>query len=165
LKLIFLLLLICSSAIGQVGEINGHINLKDSTLDYKYILVYVLQKDTVVSTLVVNDNGDFKIHNLKYGNYTLKIELLAARDYFQDFSLNSNSIFLNIDYPTCSFAKSGKKPKCPFGHSDNIIPTVYGLPNKKMINKAEKGIVHLGGCEMYADCNSYFFCKIHSKAL
>ena len=165
MKILFLLLFIYSSAFCQVGEINGHINFKDTPSDYKYIIINVSQRDSIISGSVVNDNGDFKINKLKYGNYILKIGLLGARDYLKDFTLNNDSIFLSIDYPTCPFAKNGKKPKCPYGHSDNIIPTVYGLPREKTIKKAEKGLVHLGGCEMYSDCNSYFFFKTHNKEL
>jgi hypothetical protein len=165
LKSLVFLFLFCSSAFCQTGEINGHINLKDLSLDYKYILVYAMQKDSVVSGSTLTESGDFKIANIKYGNYKIKIAQLGARDYFKEVALNSSSISINIDYPNCPFAPKGKKPKCPLGHSNNIVPTIYGKPFDKTRQKANKGLIHLGGCEVYADCNSYYFCKIHNKEL
>ena len=43
---------------------------------------------------------------------------------------------------------STKKPKkiCPFGHRDEIIPIVYGLPTQRTFERAEKGRCKLGGC-------------------
>jgi hypothetical protein len=58
----------------------------------------------------------------------------------------------------------GKKPTCIGGHTDHIIPIVYGLPTEKTMTKAEKGLVHLGGCIVSEDDPKYY-CKIHQVEL
>jgi hypothetical protein len=48
---------------------------------------------------------------------------------------------------------------CPNGgHVDNIIPIEYGYPSAEMWEKADSGLVALGGCEV-EDYN--YYCKIH----
>jgi hypothetical protein len=48
---------------------------------------------------------------------------------------------MNLFYPD-SIGKS--KKICPRGHTDNLIPIVYGLPGKKLMTKSQKGKVRLG---------------------
>jgi hypothetical protein len=52
------------------------------------------------------------------------------------------------------------RPSCLNGHTDNIIPIVYGEPDKKTMEKASQGKVHLGGCVVSEDAPK-FYCTIH----
>ena len=52
-------------------------------------------------------------------------------------------------------------PQCPIdGHSDQIIPIIYGMPSEKLWIKADKGKVKLGGC-LVSDDNPKWYCKKH----
>ncbi|MBL7897025.1 MAG: hypothetical protein JNJ99_00730, partial [Crocinitomicaceae bacterium] len=51
-------------------------------------------------------------------------------------------------------------PVCPEGHTDSIIPVLYGFPDERSFERADSGLIFLGGCEL-SDENWY--CKIHDK--
>ena len=40
------------------------------------------------------------------------------------------------------------KIKCPECRSQNIIDIVFGYPTARTLEEAEKGSIHLGGCEV-----------------
>ena len=47
---------------------------------------------------------------------------------------------------------------CPKGHTDDVIPIIYGMPTEEMFAKADSGLVYLGGCELGDDnwyCNEH----------
>jgi hypothetical protein len=52
-------------------------------------------------------------------------------------------------------------PVCPQGHSDSIIPIVYGYPSEELFAQSDSGLVALGGCEL-DDFTHY--CKIHKTS-
>jgi hypothetical protein len=60
--------------------------------------------------------------------------------------------------------KKRQKPSCVGGHTDHIIPIVYGLPSEEMMKKAELGLIHLGGC-VISDSDPKFYCTIHKIEL
>ncbi|MBK9191954.1 MAG: hypothetical protein IPM77_10810 [Crocinitomicaceae bacterium] len=49
-------------------------------------------------------------------------------------------------------------PECPEGHTDSIIQILYGFPDERSFERADSGLIILGGCEL-ADENWY--CKKH----
>ena len=130
-------------------------------------LTILLKLDSVEVTGTVPDsNGDFKITKIGQGTYSLVIRQIGNRDAVTDgLVINGDTLIsLNLVYPPpCTFT-TDKKPKCIDGHTDKIIPTVYGLPSKKTMDKAKKGKVHLAGCNL-TGCDSRFWCTIHKKEL
>jgi hypothetical protein len=52
-------------------------------------------------------------------------------------------VYLNI-YPC--FQPKGQIPKCIGGHTDQIIPIIYGRPTVETRKKAKQGLVKTGGC-------------------
>lgn len=50
--------------------------------------------------------------------------------------------------------------KCPYGHTDSIIPVIYGYPNEEDFKKSDSGLVALGGCSL-PDNPAPWYCKIH----
>ncbi|MBK6525023.1 MAG: hypothetical protein IPO32_11300 [Crocinitomicaceae bacterium] len=50
--------------------------------------------------------------------------------------------------------------KCPYGHSDSIIPIIYGYPSEEDFQNSDSGLVALGGCSL-PDRPATWFCKIH----
>lgn len=47
---------------------------------------------------------------------------------------------------------------CPEGHSDKVIPIEYGMPSEELFEKADSGLVYLGGCQLGEDD---WYCKKH----
>jgi hypothetical protein len=50
--------------------------------------------------------------------------------------------------------------QCPYGHTDSIVPVIYGYPNEEDFQKADSGKVALGGCSL-PDNPAPWFCKVH----
>ena len=46
-------------------------------------------------------------------------------------------------------------PICPHCGSSNFIPIIYGEPSPELFEKAEKGEILLGGCEIPPDKDNY----------
>ena len=103
-------------------------------------------------------DGNYKIENLKNGVYTLKVNATGVREkVYENFIIDSSEQKFEFTFPEpCK--ESGKL--CPKQHTDNIIPIVYGLPNKRTMKKAEKGKVKLGGCDS-GFCEKWY-CKTHN---
>jgi hypothetical protein len=75
----------------------------------------------------------------------------------KDFYFNRNDRVFQFIFPNpCK--KSVKV--CPENHTNKLIPIVYGLPGEKLIRKAKKGKVMLGGC-IVTDCDPKWYCKVH----
>jgi hypothetical protein len=51
-------------------------------------------------------------------------------------------------------------PVCPENHHDSIVPIVYGFPSEASFQKADSGLIELGGCEV-SDNSPQWFCKKH----
>ena len=103
-------------------------------------------------------NGNYKLENLKIGIYTLLISYVGIREkVFENFKIVSEKKEFNLIFPEPCVKKN---KVCPENHKDNIIPIVYGFPDKKMMNKSKKGKVKIGGCDP-SYCEKWF-CKTHN---
>ena len=63
--------------------------------------------------------------------------------------------------PYIRMSRSDKEdPKtCPIcGQHDQVIPIVYGMPAFELFKKAERGLVHLGGC-CISNNDPQWYCK------
>ncbi len=145
----------------QNSQISGHITLSNSETEYKNLTILLVKNDSVITGAVPNETGFYKLEKkVPTGKYRIKITQLAARDFVLDSVSVYKDIDLNILYTgKCLYVKS-RKPKCIKNHYDKIIPIVYGLPSEKTMRKAKKGLIHLGGCEIYG-CDPNYYCTIH----
>jgi len=153
----------------QSGQIVGHITKKgDASLERNYLTVLLTQGDSTIKGTMADKSGFFKFDNVSNGVYSLKIRQIGYRDFVTDnLKIVKDSILrLNLTYPPpCNFVyEKGRKPMCIGGHTDNIIPIVYGLPTKKTMDKAKKGLLHLGGC-VVSDCDPHYYCTTHKIEL
>ncbi len=57
-----------------------------------------------------------------------------------------------------------KPPSCLNGHTDHIIPIIYGMPTEKTMEKAVQGKVHLGGC-IIEEGGPKYYCTLHNKEI
>lgn len=163
-----ILVLTSLSSFCQSGQIAGQIMKQDTLLEYKYLTVLLTIDDSTIKGTVPDTAGFFKLKNINKGIYSLKIRYTGKRDLvsnnLQIFS--DTTICLNLSYPPpCGFVyRKWQKPKCIKGHTNHIIPIVYGLPTKKTMLKAKKGLVHLAGCTM-TDCDPHYYCTVHNVEL
>lgn len=49
------------------------------------------------------------------------------------------------------------EPNCP-NCKNKMVKIVYGLPSSELFRKAEKGEIHLGGCDV-SDVNPKYYCS------
>jgi hypothetical protein len=168
MKLIFvhILSLFTLTAFCQNGQVNGQIAKQYPLLEYKYLTVLLQKGQTTINGAVPDSMGQFGIKDIPEGIYSLVIKQLGYRDAVTDSIVVSGgaAISLSLLYPPpCKFKYiKGQKPLCEDGHIDQIIPIVYGLPTKKTMRRAEKGLLHLAGCLM-TDCDPQYYCKIHKR--
>jgi len=165
MKILFFigLLFCCLVGFGQNGALKG--NIKDglsSENSYGVTVELLRNSDKKFIAGIVSDSiGKFQINNIPKGNYDLTFRLIGYNSYtLTDVNISSDSITtLDIRFP-CPFGLVKSKKECPFGHKDNIVKIIYGLPSLKTLKKAEKGKIELGGC-VVTGCDPKWYCKIH----
>jgi hypothetical protein len=160
------ILLLTLNVFCQNKQLKGYIIKKDSLLDYKYLTITLDQGDTTIQRAIPDTKGYFSIKDIVAGSYRLSIQQIGTRDMVIDNLNIKNDTTIRLVYPPpCKFIyKNKKKVRCIKGHTNRIIPIVYGMPSEQMMKKAEKGLIHLGGC-IVSDCDPHFYCTIHKKEL
>jgi hypothetical protein len=162
----FILFLIHLVAFSQRGQITGHVTNTDSLGNFNYLLLVIKKYDSTIAETIVDQNAKYSLKNIPFGHYQLVIIQTGSRDKVMcDLDILRDTT-IDIRYPPpCNFVyKKGQKPTCIAGHTDHIIPIVYGLPSKITMDKAKKSLIHLGGC-IISDCDPRFYCTIHHKEL
>jgi hypothetical protein len=146
----------------------GHITKRDSTLDFRYLTILLRQYKTIIAGAIPDNKGGFMFDNLKKVIYTLVVQQLGYRDEITDsLSISSSKTTeLNLAYPPpCRFVyEKGVMPKCIAGHTDNIVPILYGLASEYSLKQAKKGKIYLGGC-MATECDPQYYCNTHKREL
>jgi hypothetical protein len=166
LLLVKILFLISTISFGQGGQIVGHVTLTDNLITPCYLTILLKLDSVEVIETIPDSNGDFGITKIKQETYSLVVRQFGNRDAITDGLVIKGDTIINLNLvypPPCTFT-TDKKPRCIDGHMDKIIPTVYGLPSKKTMKRADKGKVHLAGCNL-TGCDSQFWCTIHKKEL
>jgi hypothetical protein len=166
MKLLFLVLLVFlfNTALCQYGNFQLFIAGADSNIMKDPVFIELTLDTQKISSGYIPFNRLFDIERLVPGMYKLAIHQIGRRpDYYDSLIiLDGQTKKLTATYPgPCQFIYSkGYKPKCPFGHSDNIIPIVYGMPGKKLMEKSQHGKIYLGGC-LISDCDPRYYCRLH----
>lgn len=161
----FLILFFSISAFSQ-NQISGKITLTDSNSDYKFITVLLKKNDSIYTGSQVNDAGVYKfLKKVPNGIYKIELTQIGYKNMIiENINVTEKDLVLDLNYPGECKYKKDRPGKCVNGHTDKIIPIVYGLPTNKTMKKAKRGKVHLGGC-IISQCDSYFYCTIHNKEL
>ena len=161
----FVFLTIHLLGFAQKGQIIGHVTSTDSLTNINYLRLLIKINDSTIAETIPQQNGEFNLKNIPFGQYQLVITQIGNRDRLMSNVNILGDTTIDIIYPPpCNFIKRGQQPICVGGHTDFIIPIVYGLPAKKTMDKAKKGLIHLGGC-VVSDCDPSFYCTIHHKEL
>jgi len=174
MKLLFaqVLFLFSLNVYCQKGQIIGHMTNRDTLASYNYWTIFLKQGDSTIKETATDTSTNFKFKDIPKGIYSLSIKQIGQRDFIIDnlqISMDT-TIELSLSYPPpCKFIYSSylknKRPNCTIGgHTQNIIPIVYGLPTPKTFKKAKKGLVHLGGCAL-SNCDPHYYCTIHKLEL
>jgi hypothetical protein len=158
------LLFFLNTAFGQYGSIQVVVTSSDSNFAKYPALVELTLDSQKIKSGNIQLNQPFRFEKLVPGMYKLSVTQIGRRTDIYDslFILDGQTNQLNATYPRpCQFIyPDGFKPRCPYGHTDNIIPIVYGMPGKNLMEKAKKGKIHLGGC-IITDCDPRFYCSLH----
>ena len=150
----------------QFGRIEGKLDFVDDIASRQGIVVLLNIGDSVVDRTYVNEHGYFQFESIPIGVYSISIKQIGYRTISVDevHVIEDSIIKMTIQFPhplPCPYNYSNDfQPRCVRGHTDNVIPMVYGLPSKRMMKKAKKGKIHLSGC-IVSDCDPKFYCVIH----
>jgi hypothetical protein len=142
--------------------------LADSTFldsgiwNYLVEMIFPFTKDTFlidtrnkINHEIFKDNKIFflksSIYPAEHKSRIINIDTLQATEYSQ------------IKIADEQFYDFYEKNKiCPIGnHKDNLIPYLWGLPNKKGLKLAKKGKIILMGCIGSGEGGQMYYCKLH----
>lgn len=171
MKIVITILLICSNNLTfcQTGKVKIDITIADTVKPY-FLDIFVDKEKKLASKITVVENGSYLIKDLSEGYYKFEfhsIESRSRRLYIDSVKVFNDSItILKVIYPEpCKFSyKQSLTPICPYNHTDKIVKIFYGFPNKKMMKKAKKGLIHLGGC-IISNCDPQYYCIVHKKEI
>ncbi len=145
---------------GQTGTIDGTVIDKTDSSNLAGLPIVIVGTRTGVIT---NNEGYFKLSNLQPGTYDLAFQFISlGEDTVRNVNVVANEVTtLNLGLPIGDC--SGNKPKnCPIdGSTSEVIPIIYGLPGNKLMKKAERGKVRLGGC-IVTGCDPQWYCERHN---
>jgi hypothetical protein len=137
----------------------GNIKYSEDSTAFSGLLIIILRDSTIITGGVTDVNGNYQIKDIPFGTYNIKLSQIGFRDKLIS-NVEINSYQKNMDFVFPSPCRTMSR-ECPSGHSDEIIPIVYGLPGKRLLKKAERGAVKLGGC-VITDCDPKWHCKRHN---
>lgn len=145
----------------QTGTIRGIVRNGVDNIPSQFISIGLYQNDKFIIGTNSDSTGHFEFENISTGEYELEFSFVGYQSYtipgIQIF--NDSSIYLETNYPCPNGNKKSKKI-CPYGHKNNIVPIVYGLPTIKIQKRANKGKIELSGC-IITDCDPKWYCKEH----
>jgi hypothetical protein len=148
----------------QTSEINGRFNITEPYLNYYDVQILLKQGDGILMKSRIDSLGNFIFKNVPEGFYALIFDPLGFRQFITDsffvFHDSTKQVIFNYPPPCRYIYEEGMTPKCIYGHSNKIIPIIYGLPLPKTMKKAKKGLLKLGGC-IVSGCDPHFYCKVH----
>ena len=167
--LIGLFLIFKLVGIAQNAPVKLNIIITDTVKPY-FLDIYIYKGNTLIKKMTVITSGIYLIKDLNEGDYNLEFhsfQTSARRLNLTNVHFTKDSVNeLSITYPLpCKFIYSKNyKPICLYNHTDSIVRIVYGYPTHKTMKKANKGLIHLGGCTV-TNCDPKYYCAIHKIEL
>lgn len=161
LIIVFIILNASQFCFSQTGTIKGYIHDTYEKEALAFANVILIGHKIGANTDL---DGNFIIESIPVGSYDLKITYVGYPDAtLTSINVSKDTIIdLYIDYPPpCEYNQSDKT--CPICKKKNqVIPIIYGLPNKRLLNASKKEKVRLGGCTITA-CDPKWYCKRDEK--
>jgi hypothetical protein len=153
-----LFLLFVNIIFSQTGSLEGKIFNEKINVGFPGVNIVLKNSENKIYGTQTDINGHYKCENLKVGTYTLKISSIGFREkVIENFIIETDQKEFSLIFPEPCMETNRI---CPKNHTDNIIPIVYGLPNKRMMSKSKKGRIKLGGCDP-SFCEKWY-CKTHN---
>ena len=165
--LVLFLSIVSTKAFCQIGYVKGHVIYSETSEKFPGVTILLMQQNAVVTGASTDKNGDFVINNVPLGTYNLIIKTVGYRDEtVENIVVSPTMPEFNIAFPgPCKYVYTkDRRIKCVGGHTDHIVPIVYGLPDAKLLSKAKNGKIYLGGCQLY-ECHPEYYCTIHKVEL
>ena len=169
MKFPVLLLALCVVQRGhaQGTALTGTVQETASTHGFPAATLLFKQGDATVTGTGTDSDGHFRVASIGPGTYDVEIQALGFRSQtVRGVVVTAASGPLVLDFPgPCTFRYAGnQRPACVGGHTDHLLPIVYGLPGKKAMVRAKAGKIYLGGCQL-SGCDPRYFCPLHQKEL
>lgn len=156
MKALFTFLVLLSSTFGycQIGQLKGRV--MEDNYGFPGLSVVLIRDSITLQKTQTDIDGNFKFENIPFGTYAILISFPGMREETtENIVLDTENKVIDLFYPKpCVFTEK----VCPHGHSDEIIPIVYGFPSKKMMKKSDKNKIKLGGCTPFCE---KWHCKKH----
>lgn len=125
-----------------------------------------MKGSTIVASTFSEYDGSFRFQDIAPGSYRLVFWRFGNRPERKDSITltESQSLELSVRYPSaCRYTyPGGYIPRCPYHHTEGIIPIRYGKPAPETSQLAKQGKIRLGGC-MVTGCDPKFYCPIHKQ--
>lgn len=159
--IISIFLIFAFNCLGQKGIINGIIINGIDRTPSQYITIMLMQGEKELGGTISDEQGKFEFKDVSEGNYELNFSFIGYPQHLiTNVDIKSDStIILKVAYP-CPQGNSKSEKICPYGHKNDIVPILFGLPSLRMMRKEKRGKVYLGGC-IVTECDPSWYCKIH----
>lgn len=147
---------------GQTSEIYGKVKATQTKEPLPFALISLKLDTATIATTSADIDGNYRLIIKNAGTYTLVAQTIETKE-IKILKVEADAKKeLDLYIPVPCQGPYSSPVKCPDGlHTDNIIPIVYGLPDKKMCRQEAKGKIALGGC--MPSCEKYY-CKTHKKS-
>ena len=142
--------------LSQTASISGTITDREYGL-FPGVNITLSKDGNTIQSVQSNLYGKYLISSIETGKYDLKITYIGMPEKIISIDAKKGVNNLNFTYPEICIPS---EKICPKGHTDGIIPIVYGFPSKKTMKKADKGKLKLGGCDN-TPCAKWH-CKSHN---
>ena len=168
MKSLVLLLALCVAQQSQAQVTNLTGTVKDTESEHGFPAATLLfkQGEATVTGASTDSAGHFRLASMAPGTYDVEIQALGFRvKTVRGVVVPTTGPFV-LAFPgpcTCLYAGS-QRPACVGGHTDHLLPIVYGLPGKRALARAKAGKIYLGGCQI-TGCDPRYYCPFHQKEL
>lgn len=171
LKSLVLLLALCVAqhqrSYAQGTAFSGTLKDTESAHGFSGATLLFKQGEATVTGATTDNEGHFRVDAIRPGTYDVEIQALFFRPKtVRGVVVTAGAQPLVLDFPgPCTFRYAGRqRPACMGGHTDHLLPIVYGLPGKRAMTRAKAGKIYLGGCQL-TGCDPRYYCPIHQKEL
>jgi hypothetical protein len=151
----------------QVSHLRGRVIDSQSNKSFWGATLLFKQGDKIITGGTSDSAGVFTVKTIPVGSYNVDITAIGYRtETLSNVVVSSDTLLSTISFPgPCKYVyPEGLLISCVGGHTDHIIPMVYGLPGKKLMRQAKKEEVHLAGCQL-TGCDPKYYCLVHKKEL
>jgi hypothetical protein len=151
---------VCQFCFAQGGAIKGRVIDKETNEKLPFVKVTLADQKIERST---DFDGVFNIDSLPKGIYQISISYPGYNGGDITSIINSQDTVIELLIELPFPCPQGHGSICPIcKKEDQVIPIEYGIPRKRLVRKAKRGKVKLGGC-VIKDCDPDWYCKRDDK--